>query len=268
MSLSAIQIVRLVKLSILDQIVASTIERVERDKKAGLPPHRLKEQRAFLFEERLRGAGFHFICEVKRASPSKGIIAKDFRYLDIARAYEEAGATAISVLTEPSYFQGSDLHLSEIRATVNVPLLRKDFIIDPFQIEQASRLGADAILLICAILTPSQLSNYIKEADRAGLSCLVEAHDAAELRAALQAGARVVGVNNRDLKTFTVDMGNSVRLRKLTPEHVIFVSESGVSTAEDVALLRKNGVNAALIGEALMRSQDKKAALAELRECA
>lgn len=255
-------------MSILDRIVASTRERVERDKAAGLPLQHLKQQRAFLFEQRLREAGFHFICEVKRASPSQGVIAEDFRYLDIARDYEEAGAAAISVLTEPSYFQGSDLHLAKIRGTVNVPLLRKDFIIDPFQIEQAARLGADAILLICAILTPSQLSNYIKEADRVGLSCLVEAHDAVELRAALQAGARVVGVNNRDLKTFTVDMGNSVRLRKLTPEHVVFVSESGVSTAEDVALLQKNGVNATLIGEALMRSLDKKAALAELRGCA
>jgi len=206
-----------------------------------------------------------FICEVKKASPSKGVIAEDFPYLDIARAYEQAGADAISVLTEPDFFQGSDRYLAEIRGVVDIPLLRKDFIIDPFQIEQAACLGADAILLICAILTPVQLAEYCQMADTLGLSCLVEAHDEDELRMALSAGARVVGVNNRNLKTFAVDTQNSIKLRKLAPKEVVFVSESGIRTAEDVQFLRENGVDAVLIGETLMRAPDKKAALAALR---
>ncbi|MCL1806593.1 MAG: indole-3-glycerol phosphate synthase TrpC [Oscillospiraceae bacterium] len=251
-------------MSILDQIVASTRKRVARDKDKGgvfTPP---PNAAPFRFEKALRQPGFHFICEVKKASPSKGVIAEDFPYLDIARDYEEAGAAAISVLTEPDYFQGSDRYLSEIREVVGLPLLRKEFIIDPFQIAQSASLGADAILLICAVLTQQQLADYIKEADKFGLSCLVEAHDEKEVQQALTAGARVVGVNNRDLKTFSVDMNNSVRLRKLVPDDVVFVSESGIHTAGDVALLRQNGVNAALIGETLMRAPDKKAALNEL----
>ena len=219
----------------------------------------------FIFEKTLRLPGFHFICEIKKASPSKGVIAEDFPYLDIAREYEEAGAAAISVLTEPEFFQGSDLYLAGISKIVSIPLLRKDFIIDPFQIEQAACLGAGAILLICAILTPSELSGYIEEADSFGLSCLVEAHDADEVTAALRAGARVVGVNNRDLKTFAVDTENSIRLRKLVPDDIVFVSESGVRSASDVELLHRNGINVALVGETLMRAQDKKAALSELR---
>ena len=252
-------------MGILDQIVAATKVRVEREKRRGANGAPLRSRPPFLFEQTLRKPGFHFICEVKKASPSKGIIAEDFPYLDIARTYEEAGAAAISVLTEPDYFQGHDRHLAEIRGVVDVPLLRKDFAIDSFQIEQAASLGADAILLICAILTPTQLSEYIKTADRLGLSCLAEAHDEDELKMALGAGARVVGVNNRNLKTFTVDTGNSIRLRKLVPDDVVFVSESGVHTAEDVALLRQNSINAILVGETLMRAPDKKAALSELR---
>ena len=252
-------------MNILDQIVASTKERILRDKEAGLPSQSASPKAPFLFEQALRQPGFHFICEVKKASPSKGIITEDFPYLDIAREYEQAGAAAISILTEPDYFQGNDCYLAEISEMVKTPLLRKDFTIDPFQIEQAACLGADAILLICAILTPSQLADYIKEADKFGLSCLVEAHDEAEVDTALKAGARVVGVNNRDLKTFKVDTSTSVRLRKLVPDDVIFVSESGISTAGDVEMLKRNGINAVLIGETLMRSPDKKAALAELR---
>ena len=252
-------------MNILDKIVASTEERVRRDKLVGLSC--MSDTLAsvpFRFETALREPGFHFICEVKKASPSKGIIAPDFPYLDIAREYEEAGATAISVLTEPDFFLGSDLYLSEIRGVVDIPLLRKDFTIDPFQIEQAACIGADAILLICAILSASQLTEYIKLADSLGLSSLVEAHDEDELRLALQAGARVVGVNNRNLKTFSIDTGNSARLRKLVPDDVVFVSESGIESSEDIAFLRQNGINAALIGETLMRSKDKKAALAGL----
>jgi len=193
------------------------------------------------------------------------VISEEFPYIEIAREYEEAGASAISVLTEPDFFQGADSYLSEIREAVETPLLRKDFIIDPFQIEQSACLGADAILLICAILTPGQLAGYIEQSDKLGLSCLVEAHDGDELKMALKAGARVIGANNRDLKTFQVNMHNSVRLRALTPPGVLFVSESGVRTAEDVDMLRRIGADAVLIGEALMRSPSKKAALAELR---
>ena len=252
-------------MSILDQIVAAAKVRVEREKKVGLPPARAGHRAPFLFEQTLRRPGFHFICEVKKASPSKGVIAAEFPYLAIAQEYENAGAAAISVLTEPDFFKGDNRYLAEIRGAVGLPLLRKDFIIDPFQINQAARLGADAILLICALLPPEQLQAFIGLADNLGLSCLVEAHDEAEVKMALAAGARMIGVNNRDLKTFTVDLENSVRLRRLAPDGVVFVAESGVSNAGQVALLRQNGVNAVLIGEALMRATDKKAALAELR---
>lgn len=252
-------------MSILDRIIASTRGRVAKDKKTGLPPKVSKRGKPFRFEKSLRRPEMAFICEVKKASPSKGVIAQDFPYLDIARAYEDAGAAAISVLTEPEFFQGCNRYLMEIRELVNTPLLRKDFIIDPFQIEHSALLGADAVLLICSILAPAQLTEYIKAADSFGLSCLVEAHDETELKMALGAGARIVGVNNRDLKTFNVDIGNSVRLSRLIPENVIFVSESGIGTLEDVGLLRQNGVDAVLIGETLMRSPDKKAALSVLR---
>ena len=259
--------------NILDKIVASTKKRVERDKSRGgaspfspePSPSPLPDPDPFRFEKALRQPGFHFICEVKKASPSKGLIAEDFPYLEIAREYEQAGATAISVLTEPEFFMGSDRYLTEILEATTIPILRKDFIIDPFQIGQSVRLGADAILLICAILSEQQLAEFIKEADKHGLSCLVEAHDEQEANIALKAGARIVGVNNRDLTTFSVDTSNSIRLRKLIPENVLFVSESGLKNAGDVELLRQNGINAALIGETLMRSTDKKAKLAELR---
>ena len=252
-------------MSILDQIVASTKERVERDKQAELSTRNTGPRAPFLFEHSLRRPGFHFICEVKKASPSKGIITEDFPYLDIAKDYEAAGASAVSVLTEPEFFLGGDRYLADIREHVSLPLLRKDFIVDPFQIEQSARLGADAILLICAILTPTQLAAYIQAADQLGLSCLVEAHDRDELKIALKAGARVIGVNNRNLKTFEVDTGASVRLRPMAPKEIPFVSESGICSAEDVAILREHGVNAVLVGETLMRSPDRKAALSALR---
>ncbi|MCL1879150.1 MAG: indole-3-glycerol phosphate synthase TrpC [Actinomycetia bacterium] len=264
-------------MNILDRIVVSTRERVQRDKAAGqlaMPPTRPGGTRlgggrpAFLFEQALKAPGISLICEVKKASPSKGLIAGDFPYLEIAADYEQAGAAAISVLTEPEFFQGSDRYLAEIAQQVTLPLLRKDFVVDAFQIEQAACLGADAVLLIAAILEPAELAAFIRAADSFGLSCLVEVHDADELRAALGAGARVIGVNNRDLKTFTVDVENSIRLRHLAPPDVAFVSESGIRTAADVGRLRDNGVDAVLIGEALMLAADKQAALAELRGAA
>jgi len=220
---------------------------------------------SFAFEKALGKEGVSYICEVKKASPSKGIIAEDFPYVDIAREYEEAGADAISVLTEPDYFMGSDAHMREIRSRINLPLLRKDFIIDPYQIQQSRFLGADAILLIAAILSPAQIMRFIGIADEYGLSSLVEVHDEQELKIALEAGARVIGVNNRNLRTFTVDLHNSIRLRKLTPKDVIFVAESGIRTREDMAALRESDADAVLIGEALMIAKDKKGFLAGLK---
>ncbi|MCL2530707.1 MAG: indole-3-glycerol phosphate synthase TrpC [Oscillospiraceae bacterium] len=253
-------------MNILDNIVESTKLRVARDKASTFTPTSKTPLQPFAFENALRGDCMHFICEVKRASPSKGIIAQDFPYVDIAREYEAAGAAAISVLTEPDYFHGHDRYLQEIRAAVRTPLLRKDFTIDTFQIEQTASLGADAVLLICAILSEQQLREFIKLADNLGLSCLVEAHDEAELHKALRAGARVVGVNNRNLKTFEVDLHNSIRLRKLAPPEVIFMAESGIASAADVQLLREHDIHAALVGETLMRTPCKKSALEALRE--
>ena len=205
-----------------------------------------------------------YICEVKKASPSKGLIAPAFPYLEIAKEYQEAGAAAISCLTEPFYFQGSDRYLQEITAAVDIPVLRKDFTVDEYMIFQAAAYGAAAVLLICAILNDEQLKEYRELAEELGMDALVEAHDEEEAERALKSGARIIGVNNRDLKTFQVDMQNSIRLRKLAPENVVFVSESGIKTSDDIRKLYDNQVDAVLIGETLMRSQDKKAALEEL----
>lgn len=256
---------------ILDKIVQSTRKRVERDKER----QNLEEVKAqalamdtrtqFPFEKMLWSEGISFICEVKKASPSKGLIAPDFPYLDIAREYERVGAGAISVLTEPEFFQGSPEYLKEIRQKVEIPLLRKDFIVDAYQIYQAKVLGADAALLICAILDGAALREYIELCDHLGLSALVEAHDEREMEQALLAGARIIGVNNRNLKDFTVDIGNSIRLRRLAPDAVAFVAESGIQTRQDVESLEEASVNAVLIGETLMRSPDKKAMLEKLR---
>lgn len=217
------------------------------------------------FEKALGAPGISFICEVKKASPSKGLIAAEFPYLSIAREYEAAGAAAISCLTEPDFFLGSDEYLREIAAAVKIPVLRKDFTVDPYMIYEAKVLGASAVLLICAILSDEELLEYGKIARALGLSALVEAHDEREVERALRVEHGIVGVNNRDLKTFTVDCGNSVRLRKMVPDDRLFVSESGIRTAEDIAVLRQNGTDAVLIGETLMRSPDKAAALRELR---
>ena len=273
-------------MDILHEIAERTKERIETRKKA-LPLEKLKEMvdaaigigggakgsciegggvgGDFPFEKALKTNDIAFICEIKKASPSKGIIAEDYPYPDIAREYEASSADAISVLTEPYYFQGADCHLREIAGIVNVPLLRKDFIVDAYMIYEAKFLGADAVLLICSLLDEKTLAEYIGVAHNLGLSALVETHDEFELKMALDAGARIVGVNNRNLKTFEVDTNNSIRLRKLAPSNIIFVSESGIKDAEDVDALRRCGVDAVLVGEALMRAPDKKAALASLR---
>ena len=220
----------------------------------------------FRFEKALAADGdIHFICECKKASPSKGLIAPDFPYLEIARQYEEAGASAISVLTEPKWFLGSPEYLREIAEEVKVPCLRKDFTVDPYMIYEAKLLGASAVLLICAILDTGTLAEYLEAADSLGLSAIVEAHDETEVASAVSAGARIIGVNNRNLKDFTVDIYNSIRLRSCAPAGTIFVAESGIRTPEDVETLRQNGVNAVLIGEQLMRAGSPKEELNRLR---
>ena len=256
---------------ILEEIAARTVQRVA-EEKAAVPLSEIKKRAealdantGFPFRKALSGNEISFICEVKRASPSKGLIAPDFAYLDIARDYERAGASAISCLTEPFWFKGRDEYLAEISNAVKIPVLRKDFTVDEYMIYQAKTLGASAVLLICSILSKEQLSEYLGIAHSLGLSALVEAHDEDEVRTALSVGAGIIGVNNRDLRTFTVDINNSARLRKLVPPEVLFVSESGIKTAADIEALRSNGTNAVLIGETLMRSPDKKAALDELR---
>lgn len=220
----------------------------------------------FPFQKNLTREGIQFICEVKKASPSKGLIAEDFPYLEIAKEYEEAGAAAISVLTEPEYFLGKDEYLKEIAEQVKIPVLRKDFIVDEYQIYEAKMLGASAVLLICALLKDEELKSFLQTAHSLGLSALVETHDEEEVSRGLLSGAHIIGVNNRDLKTFQVDITNSVRLRQLVPDNIIFVSESGIKTAEDVNLLRKNKSNAVLIGETLMRSKEKTEMLRTLSE--
>ena len=259
---------------ILDDLAAATRARVER-KKAQIPLEEVKakairlakEEKTFTFpfEKAVAKDGISFICEVKKASPSKGIIADDFPYLEIAREYEKAGADCISVLTETDYFKGEDRFLREINDAVQIPTIRKDFIIDEYMIYEAKLLGASCVLLIAALLDTETIRQYKAICDQLGLSALVEAHDEAETASALAAGARMVGVNNRNLKDFTVDIHNSTRLRELVPRNVLFVAESGIKTAEDIAELVSAGVNGVLIGETLMRSPDKARMLDELR---
>ncbi len=258
---------------ILDHIAAATKKRVEASK-AQVPPERI--QRLALeakrgdspFEAALSKTGLSFICEVKKASPSKGVIVGDFPYVEIAKAYEAAGADAVSVLTEPEFFLGSTDYLTDIRASINLPLLRKDFIVDAYQLYESKIIGADAVLLICALLDEPALKQYLDICRELGLSALVEAHDEPEVEKAVSAGARVVGVNNRDLRTFNVDLNNCIRLRPLVPEDTLFVAESGIKAPQDVASLKKAGVDAVLIGETLMKSPDKKAAFDALKGAA
>lgn len=217
------------------------------------------------FEDALRKPGIRFICEVKKASPSKGVISPDFPYRAIAREYEAAGADCISCLTETKWFLGSDDIFREIRAEVSVPMLRKDFVVDEYQLYQAVCMGANAVLLICAILETETVARYLELCALLGLAAIVEAHDADEIAYAVAAGARIIGINNRNLKDFSVDIGNSAKLRSLVPRDVLFVAESGIKTPEDIQELRREQVDAVLIGETLMRAQDKKEMLDSLR---
>lgn len=219
----------------------------------------------FPFEKALQKEGMSFICEVKKASPSKGLIAPNFPYLDIAKDYEKAGASAISCLTEPHYFEGCDSYLQEMSELVSIPLLRKDFFVHEYMVYEAKILGASAVLLICALLSEKELKHFFAIAESLGLSAIFEAHDEKEVKTALSCGARIIGVNNRNLKTFALDLNTSINLRKLVPETVLFISESGIKTREDVALLESHGVDAVLIGESFMRSPNKKEHLEKLR---
>lgn len=257
-------------MNILDQLAQHAKYRTEQAKKEISLPE-IREQAismpkgGFSFEKALQRPGLSFICECKKASPSKGLIAPDFPYLQIAKEYEAAGADCISVLTEPKWFLGSDAYLKEIAGAVSIPCLRKDFTVDEYMIYEAKVLGASAVLLICAILGGAQMKEYMAVCETLGLSALVEAHDEAEVEKALSAGARMIGVNNRNLKDFTVDTENSRRLRSMIPEGTLFVSESGVSGPEDVERLVQIGADAVLVGEALMRASDKREMLSKLR---
>ncbi len=254
-------------MNILEQIAEKTKERI-RQEKVSVPSEKIRreaelvhqrgDKKDFAFAQALRSDGISFICEVKKASPSKGLIAPEFPYLEIAEDYERAGAAAVSCLTEPFWFLGSDAYLREIAQTVKIPVLRKDFTVDEYMIYQAKAMGADAVLLICAILDDAQLQAYGQLVRELGLSALVEAHTEEEVERALKSGAGIVGVNNRDLKTFCVDINTSTRLRRLVPPEILFVSESGIRGRADIQQLRENGTDAVLIGETLMRTADKK----------
>lgn len=255
----------------LDKIVAKTEERLI-EAKSNKSLEELKEKVSkletnyeFPFKEALKDPEISIIAEVKKASPSKGLIAEDFDYIQIAKEYEQAGASAISVLTEPYFFQGSNDFLRDISLNVSIPLLRKDFTIDEYMIYEAKLLGASAILLIVSILDPIQLKRYLDLAHDLGLSAIVETHDANEIKTAIDAGAEIIGVNNRNLADFTVDIENSIKLRRLVDEDILFISESGIKTSEDVRRLKENNVDAVLIGETLMRSDDKKSMILELK---
>ena len=261
-------------MTILDQLAAHARQRVAEDK-TRVPPEEMRDLarsapsgKTGRFEAALKKTGLSFICEVKRASPSKGLIAPEFPYLDIARDYEAAGAEAISCLTEPKWFLGSDEIFRNIRSTVQTPMLRKDFTVDAYQIYQAKAMGADAVLLICAILDTETIEKYLSICEELGLAALVETHDEEEIESARSAGARIIGVNNRNLKDFSVDFSNAARLRDRIPPECVYVAESGVTGPEDAARIRAIGADAALVGEALMRSEDRGMFLRGLREAA
>ena len=256
---------------ILDDIVAKQKIRIAEEKKIKSfnilkdEVEKYSSLSKISFKESLKSKDFAFICEIKKASPSKGIIVENFPYIDIAKEYESAGAAAISVLTEPNFFKGNDKYLQEVSNTVNIPTLRKDFIIDEYQIYQAKIIGASAILLICAILNEKTLKNYINIAKSLNLDCLIETHNEEEIKQSLNSGAEIIGINNRDLKTFTVDINNSLKLRKYLPDNKILISESGIKTSDDIKILKDAGFSGTLIGESMMRSENKKQFLLDLQ---
>lgn len=256
---------------ILQTIATKTKERIEKQK-ALHPLEELKQactklpiNQDFPFEQALRKEGLSYICECKKASPSKGLIDEDFNYLQIAKEYEKVGARAISVLTEPEFFLGSDQYLQEIAQAVKIPCLRKDFVVDEYMIYQAKLLGGQAILLIVSLLDTQTLKQYLDLATSLGLSCLVEAHDEDEIKQAIAVGAKIIGVNNRNLRNFQVNVENTLNLRQAIPKEILMVAESGIQNRSDIALLEKAQIDAVLIGETLMKASDRQAKMAELR---
>lgn len=261
-------------MTILEQLADYAKERVAKAKETvsleelkkqalSLPKGDFEFEKALMKKKNMNELAF--ICECKKASPSKGIIAEEFDYLQIAKDYEKAGADCISVLTEPKWFLGSNEYLKKITATVNTPCIRKDFTVDEYMIYEAKLLGAKAVLLICSILSKQQIVEYLEICEQLGLSALVECHDDKEVDMAIECKARIIGVNNRNLKDFSVDTANSRRLRSKISKDIIFVSESGITGPEDIKLLREDMVDAVLVGEALMRAEDKKKRLEELK---
>lgn len=257
-------------MNILDTIAEYSMLRVKTDKRA-IPQERLREKAELMkgrdhrFLDALRKPGLSFICEIKKASPSKGIISESFPYLDIAKEYENAGADCISCLTEPKWFKGSDNIFRQVRARIDTPMIRKDFTVDEYQIYQAKCMEADAVLLICSILDYARLKDYLSLCKEIGLDALVEAHNEKEIESAVKADARIIGVNNRNLKDFSVDFANALKLRSMIPKGTVYVAESGVKNADDAKRIKEAGIDAVLIGEAFMRAYDKAALLREMR---
>ena len=257
-------------MNILDTIAEYSMLRVKTDKRA-IPQERLREKAELMkgrdhrFLEALRKPGLSFICEIKKASPSKGIISESFPYLDIAKEYENAGADCVSCLTEPKWFKGSDNIFRQVRARIDTPMIRKDFTVDEYQIYQAKCMDADAVLLICSILDDARLKDYLSLCKEIGLDALVEAHNEKEIESAVKADARIIGVNNRNLKDFSVDFSNALKLRSMIPKDTVYVAESGVKNADDAKRIKEAGTDAVLIGEAFMRAYDKAALLREMR---
>ena len=257
-------------MNILDTIAEYSMLRVKTDKRA-IPQERLREKAELMkgrdhrFLDALRKPGLSFICEIKKASPSKGIISESFPYLDIAKEYENAGADCVSCLTEPKWFKGSDNIFRQVRARIDTPMIRKDFTVDEYQIYQAKCMEADAVLLICSILDDARLKDYLSLCKEIGLDALVEAHNEKEIESAVKANARIIGVNNRNLKDFSVDFSNALKLRSMIPKDTVYVAESGVKNADDAKRIKEAGTDAVLIGEAFMRAYDKAALLREMR---
>ncbi len=254
-------------MTILEKITQFKRQEVAEQKRRGIPepewePGPKRGFRQALMEPR----AISLIAEVKKASPSKGLLCPDFDPVAIAQDYEQAGAAAVSVLTDTEFFQGSLDYLPLIRKVIRLPLLRKDFIIDHFQVDQADVYGADAILLIVAILDPVLMHELMAHARENGLDCLVEVHDEAEAEVALKADADLIGVNNRNLKDFSVSLDTTFRIRNAVPDDVPLVSESGISTAQEIKRLEEHGICAVLIGESLVTARDRQAKLQELMQ--
>jgi indole-3-glycerol phosphate synthase len=252
----------------LDKITAQKREEVEQRKKAVtityLQQRIAKQKPALDFAMALKGDHIRLIAEVKQSSPSRGLLSPNFNPIELAQTYAEGGAAAISVLTETNYFMGSIEHLAAIKEVVGLPLLRKDFIFDLYQVYESRAYGADALLLIVAILSQEQLKELVSLSHSLGLRCLVEVHNTGEVERAVLSEAKIIGINNRDLNTFTVDITTTRRLRPLIPQERIVVSESGIKSKRDIEKLRKCGVDAVLIGEALVTAGDVLAKMKEL----